>query len=127
MDRKAKIGTILDDYLAKLTTLGTPEALAFYLEGRGVRAWCRNMHRCALAEDVTAILSEQGVSNVEITVGGGRIHAMTRREHVARHTPCVANKFINRFDAGYYPTLIHQDDVLGQNRALVRQAVREAS
>lgn len=125
MDLDATIGMILDDYLAKLTTLGTPEALALYLEGRGVRAWCRHMDRCALAEDLTVILSEQGVSDVGVTVGAGCIQVVGRSRYVTRGVPRVANEFINRFDAGHYPTLIHQDDVRGQNRALVWQAVRE--
>lgn len=127
MNMYARISTVLDDYLRKLTTLDDPEAIALYLRGRGVQAFCGDVSACALAQDIGSILVENGLphefdvdamlgvdvtSYVRVRVGSG-----TRSlPPVNRPLPPVARVFTHRFDDGQYPELVSPCDTEGQGR-----------
>jgi hypothetical protein len=112
--------SILTDYAAKLEALGSADAIALHLQGRGVKAFCGDTYRCALAEDVIETMSEHGIDTYSVTVGGASIGVPLRPEEecgqadwVTTDLPQAAIDFIHRFDDGAFRALIHPEDEKG--------------
>jgi hypothetical protein len=112
--------SILTDYAAKLEALGSADAIALHLQGRGVKAFCGNTYQCALAEDVIETMGEHGIATYGVTVGGASVgvplfpvEECGREDYVCTDLPQVAIDFIHRFDDGAYRDLIHSEDEKG--------------
>lgn len=112
--------SILTDYAAKLEALGSADAIALHLQGRGVKAFCGNTYQCALAEDVIETMSEHGIATYGVTVGGASVGVPLCQEGecsevdwASTDLPQVAIDFIHRFDDGAYRDLIHPEDENG--------------
>lgn len=107
------IESILKDYVEKLESLGSPDAIALHFQGKQVRAFCGEPKKCAIAEDLTRELHLQGVLFSHVSVGSDVevFQAFEAKESVA----CTelgdhAELFIGRFDEGQYRDLIHATD-----------------
>lgn len=112
--------SILTDYAAKLEALGSADAIALHLQGRGVKAFCGHTYQCAIAEDVIETMDEHGIATYGVTVGGTDIGVPLRPEGecteadwVSTNLPQVAIGFIKAFDDGKYRDLIHPEDEKG--------------
>jgi hypothetical protein len=124
--------SILVDYATKLAALGSAEAIALHLAGREVKAWCGESNRCALADDLTKTLVENGVLPYSVDVGGDFMVYLTLRggpdeTWVAHPTPMVADEFIERYDQGEFSDLIHPDDAAGLKKAREFETEKELS
>lgn len=129
---KERTRLILVDYAAKLTALGSAEAIALHLSGRKVKAWCGESNRCALADDLTKTLVENGVLPYLVDVGGDFLVYLTLRgardeTWVGHPLPEVGQDFVERYDQGAFPDLIHPDDANGLKRAREFETERELS
>lgn len=112
--------SILEDYLGKLAALGSADAIALHLHGKAVRAYCGNSNRCALAQDLQDTLHEHGLVTAAVEVAGSiYIDFPGRRGDVWMETPKIAMQFIEAFDHGQYPELIHPKDSRGHEIAAV--------
>ena len=124
--------SILVDYAAKLAAFGSAEAIALHLAGREVKAWCGESNRCALADDLTKTLVENGVLPYSVEVGGDFMVYLTLRGArdeiwVVHSISEVADEFIERYDDGAFPDLIHPDDANGLKKAREFETERELS
>jgi hypothetical protein len=121
MNMYARISTVLDNYLSKLTTLDDPEAIALYLRSRGVQAVCGHISQCALAQDIGSVLVENDLPhwlNVDVS---HNVHVVSRTKPrllppVNLPLPSVARAFTAQFDNGQYPELVSPYDLEGQRR-----------
>jgi hypothetical protein len=113
--------SVLVDYAAKLEALGSADAIALHLQGRGVKAFCGNTYQCALAEDVIENMIEHGIATYGVTVGGASVgvplfpedEATAAHGWVTTELPQAAIDFIHRFDDGAFRALIHPEDEKG--------------
>jgi hypothetical protein len=112
--------SIMTDYVAKLEALGSADAIALHLQGRGVKAYCGDTYRCALAEDVIDEMGKHSIATYGVSVGGASIgvpllpeEEVTAAEWVAVDLPQAAIDFIHRFDDGAFRALIHPEDAKG--------------
>lgn len=125
---RLKVAAALSTYLAKLEALDTPNAIALHLQGRAVQAFCGSTGRCALVEDVTAVLTELGLLHEDVYVTVGHMVKVfdgsdpIDRIPVMLELPQAVHTFIWKFDLGRYPDLIHPDDHRGWAKAARYQA-----
>lgn len=117
---RLKINEALSTYLAKLEAMDTPDAIALHLQGRAVQGYCGSTARCALAEDITAVLRELGLLHEDMYVTVGYAIKVFDGSDLSDLSPVVkelaqaANAFIWKFDLARYPDLISPDDYRGQ-------------
>lgn len=112
-DREDQVKSVLEDYSAKLVSLGSADAIALHLQGRQVKAFCREPQKCALAEDIGAYLTELDVPHSCVHVGGQFGVCLGGNNWVYVEPPTLAIEFIGNFDRGHYPELIHERDHKG--------------
>lgn len=139
-DRDPELTSILTDYMDKLATYGTTEALAMAFEEAGVQALPSASDRCAIAEH--AAMTMDLPEDVTVQVGGSSVLLQRETERtvrmpsgmpdaVVRDVQLVADvrhnevtgQFIHEFDSYKYPSIVHPES-LAAHRAK-QQRMRE--
>ena len=110
--------SILGDYASKLETLGSADAIALYLQGKAIQAFCGEPQKCAIAEDLLVYLVEHDITPLHVSVGADLCVILNPGiPETSVEVPDVVNTFIEKFDAGHYRALIHTNDLKGQGYA----------
>lgn len=117
------VKSILEDYSAKLVSLGSADAIALHLQSRQVKAFCREPQKCALAEDISAYLTELDVSHSCVHIGGLFGVCLDGKNWIYVEPPELATAFITNFDHGKYPELIHERDHKGHTIVKYRNGI----
>lgn len=100
---------VVRDHLDKLLALGDAEALALHFQSQGLKAFCKDPHRCMIAESLrTELRGAFPDSDIAIVVGAGALSVDIDREYgVSTQYPGSSlHTFIDRFDQRRYPELI---------------------
>lgn len=109
-----QIHDILINYTGKLEALGTKDAIALHFQGRGLQAFCTDSQKCAIAEDFTRVLLENGIEFSNVAVEGSLQVNVRGAFTVLHELPPPAQDFVEGFDEGQYGELVHPDDAEGQ-------------
>lgn len=109
----------IQDFKDKLLSEGDADQLAQHFLNQGMQAYCGVASRCAIAQAlISAIQAEFAVPRkfVGVTVSHF-LSACVITTSAMVETGEQLGRFMNRFDAGVYGSLIDLDDHLGRNRA----------
>lgn len=114
--------SFLQDFRAKLLTEGDADQIAAYFHSHGVQAFCGDAASCAIAVSMkNAIATEFNVpeANIHPSVASGLRAVIYQGETKVR--AFVGSRpelydFMNLFDRGYYPEIMHEDDTVGRTR-----------